>query len=71
MSGIPEGYVSIEAAELERLRAIDQKYGWRERPPPDHRHPYKPHRKYPWFCDSCGYAEHDPLMHYPRQGEQR
>jgi hypothetical protein len=34
-------------------------------PPPDTRHAYKPHRKYPWFCASCGYAEHEPLMHLP------
>lgn len=26
-------------------------------------HDYKPHKKYPWFCAHCGYAEHEPLMH--------
>lgn len=26
-------------------------------------HAYQPHRKYPWFCDECGYAEHERLKH--------
>lgn len=46
----PEGQAAI-------ARIIDP-------PPPDTRHAYKPHRKYPWFCASCGYAEHEPLMHF-------
>ena len=32
---------------------------------PDYRHPYKPHKKYPWFCEDCGYAEHETLKHRP------
>lgn len=27
------------------------------------RHAYKPHRKHPWFCDVCGYPEHESLQH--------
>jgi hypothetical protein len=30
------------------------------------RHAYELHKKYPWFCGHCGYAEHDPLQHLPR-----
>lgn len=26
-------------------------------------HEYKPHRKYPWFCELCGYPEHERLKH--------
>lgn len=26
-------------------------------------HDYRPHPKYPWFCDLCGYAEHEGLKH--------
>lgn len=32
-----------------------------------HRHAYAPHRKYPWFCDLCGYPEHETLKHSPAQ----
>jgi hypothetical protein len=47
----------------------------RETPPPSGLHAYKPHRKYPWFCAVCGYAEHERLQHPPRtepgkQGEE-
>jgi len=31
---------------------------------PDARHKYAPHKKYPWFCAHCGYAEHEVLMHF-------
>lgn len=31
---------------------------------PDTRHHFTPNPKYPWFC-TCGYAEHEPLMHFP------
>jgi hypothetical protein len=31
-------------------------------PPPDYRHKYKAHKKYPWFCE-CGYPEHDTVKH--------
>ena len=31
---------------------------------PDSRHKYTPHPKYPWFC-TCGYAEHETLVHLP------
>lgn len=26
-------------------------------------HTFLPHSKYPWFCDKCGYAEHEQLQH--------
>ena len=26
-------------------------------------HEFRPHPKFPWFCDQCGYAEHEPLQH--------
>lgn len=26
-------------------------------------HKYLPHRKYPWFCDKCGYGQYERLMH--------
>lgn len=26
-------------------------------------HTFKPHRRYPWFCDRCGYPPHEPLKH--------
>lgn len=58
-----DGYVMVDAEELKRLRALDAKYGWTERPPPDTRHKYVPNRKYPWFCGKCGYAEHEKLKH--------
>lgn len=29
----------------------------------DHRHPFKPHRKWPWFCGQCGYPAHENLKH--------
>lgn len=32
---------------------------------PDDRHRYEPNKKYPWFC-TCGYAEHETLVHLPR-----
>lgn len=32
---------------------------------PDTRHKFKPHKKYPQFCE-CGYAEHETLKHLPR-----
>ena len=28
-------------------------------------HEYKPHKKYPWFCDECGYPPHDEGKHLP------
>lgn len=34
---------------------------------PDTRHRCAPHKKYPWFCDVCGYAEHETLMHLPAE----
>lgn len=34
---------------------------------PDQRHAYKPHRKHFWFCELCGYAEHELLLHLPKQ----
>ena len=33
---------------------------------PDTRHVYRPNKKYPWFCECCGYAEHETLMHRPK-----
>jgi hypothetical protein len=31
---------------------------------PDHlRHQYEPHADYPWFCEHCGYPEHETLKH--------
>lgn len=31
---------------------------------PDHlRHVYQPCPKYPWFCEQCGYPEHERLKH--------
>lgn len=33
------------------------------RPQFDDRHAYVPHRKWPWFCDRCGYPEHENLKH--------
>ncbi len=26
-------------------------------------HLYNPHPKFPWFCDDCGYPEHERLKH--------
>ena len=28
-------------------------------------HTFKPHPKYFWFCESCGYSKHELLMHHP------
>jgi hypothetical protein len=31
---------------------------------PEHlRHKYEPHADYPWFCEQCGYPEHETLKH--------
>jgi hypothetical protein len=27
------------------------------------RHEYRPHPKYPWFCEECGYPRHDRMKH--------
>jgi len=32
------------------------------------KHKYNPHKKYPWFCADCGYAEHELLMHTAAHG---
>jgi len=64
VADVPDGYTLVRSDELERLRAIDAKHGWRDRPPPDSRHRFVPDKKYPWFCGQCGYAPHEPLMHY-------
>ena len=39
--------------------------GWTVSPPPrpPSLHPFNPHRKYPWFCASCGYGPREPLKH--------
>ena len=34
----------------------------------DLKHKYNPHKKYPWFCADCGYAEHEFLMHTAAHG---
>ncbi|WP_315127305.1 hypothetical protein [Comamonas antarctica] len=34
----------------------------------NHRHDFRPNKKYPWFCADCGYAPHDELMHNPKGG---
>jgi hypothetical protein len=31
---------------------------------PDNRHRFVPNKKFPWFCASCGYSPHEPLMHF-------
>lgn len=55
---------SIDADELARLRAVDAKHGWKERPPsPPILHDFSPHPKWPWFCGQCGYAPYEPLQH--------
>jgi hypothetical protein len=30
---------------------------------PDSRHQFVPDKKYPWFCDHCGYPPYHPVMH--------
>lgn len=27
-------------------------------------HAFKPHSRFPWICDLCGYAPHEPLKHF-------
>lgn len=62
--GEPKGFSLIADNELTRLREIDAKHGWKERPPPAPSvHHFKPNRKWPWFCELCGYAPHEPLQH--------
>jgi hypothetical protein len=48
-----------EAAAFLRLA------GWTFTPPPARSslHRFAPHRKYPWFCNSCGYGPYEPLKH--------
>jgi ribosomal protein S27AE len=41
------------------------------RPPPDTRHHFQPHKKYPWFCGKCGYSPHERLMHFQENGAGR
>ena len=36
-------------------------------PPSAARHKFVPHRKYPWFCGTCGYAPHEALKHLPQE----
>lgn len=34
------------------------------------RHPFSPHRKYPWFCKHCGYPEWETLKHIQKEEGQ-
>lgn len=39
-------------------------------PPKQPTHAYKPHPEYPWFCEDCGYPEHETLKHIARTALQ-
>lgn len=45
--------------------ALLRRAGWTVTPPPRvfTPHQFRPHRKYPWFCDQCGYGPREPLKH--------
>lgn len=51
---------NLEAAQAQRVPL----------PARNRTHQYKPDKKYPWFCDFCGYAKHDQLMHGITQEKQ-
>lgn len=63
--GVTPRTVEVDAEELARLRQVDAAYGWRMRPPAEPRtHVFKPHAKWPWVCDDCGYGPSEPLKHH-------
>jgi len=36
------------------------------KPAPDYRHYYMPHKKFPWFCEHCGYGAGITLKHFQK-----
>jgi hypothetical protein len=54
------------ADEIERLKQPRFHEPGYQAPPPV-LHPYKPNRQYPWFCEACGYPEHERLKHPSKQ----
>lgn len=64
---LSEGQVA-SASGLDRVevrRLADERREQQERERLAGRHAFVSHRKWPWFCDLCGYAPHEPLKHLP------
>jgi|GEM_PF-2457620 len=64
------GYREVDACALNALLLLAEDRLPRPAPSPV-RHVFQPHRKYPWFCDACGYGRAEGLKHFqPVEQEQ-
>lgn len=56
------GFAVIDAEELDRLKAVDAKHGWKERPPSPNAspgggpHKFEPGKKHFFVCTICAYG---------------
>jgi hypothetical protein len=51
-----------EGVRAEKARSA-QEYRQEVARTPMSKHAYVPHSDYPWFCDVCGYPEHEVMKH--------